>query len=258
MKPIKILHMYADVLDLYGDSGNMEILKYRCNMRGIPVICNQYRSGQPLPEFTDYDLIYIGGGADMEQRMLSMDLLRCGDRLRKAYEAGVFFLLICGGYQLMGKFYRDPDGNKLPGLGLFSYETTASRNRRKRCIGNIVVRTMITGKSLDVVGFENHGGQTQHISNPFGTVVYGNGNCFQSKYEGYHEKNVIATYLHGPLLSKNPDLADYILQYCMQRRSSPAMLLPSLDDTLEKLCHDCICKKLLGHVAQLQRPGRVV
>lgn len=125
MKPIKVLHMYADILDLYGDSGNMEILSYRCQMRQIPFVCDHYRLNDPVPNFSDYDLIYLGGGADMEQRMLSSDLLRCKDGLKKAYADGVFFLMICGGYQLMGKFYRDADGNELPGLGLFNYYTIA-------------------------------------------------------------------------------------------------------------------------------------
>ena len=116
MKPIKVLHMYADILDLYGDSGNMEILSYRCQMRQIPFVCDHYRLNDPVPNFSDYDLIYLGGGADMEQRMLSSDLLRCKDGLKKAHADGVFFLMICGGYQLMGKFYRDADGNELPGL----------------------------------------------------------------------------------------------------------------------------------------------
>ena len=151
MKPIKVLHMYADILDLYGDSGNMEILSYRCQMRQIPYVCDHYRLNDPVPNFSDYDLIYLGGGADMEQRMLSSDLLRCKDGLKKAHADGVFFLMICGGYQLMGKFYRDADGNELPGLGLFNYYTIAPHSRRKRCIGNIIIRTQLTGEPLEVV-----------------------------------------------------------------------------------------------------------
>ena len=151
MKPIKVLHMYADILDLYGDSGNMEILSYRCQMRQIPFVCDHYRLNDPVPNFSDYDLIYLGGGADMEQRMLSSDLLRCKDGLKKAHADGVFFLMICGGYQLMGKFYRDADGNELPGLGLFNYYTIAPHSRRKRCIGNIIIRTQLTGEPLEVV-----------------------------------------------------------------------------------------------------------
>lgn len=245
MKPIKVLHMYADILDLYGDSGNMEILSYRCQMRQIPFVCDHYRLNDPVPNFSDYDLIYLGGGADMEQRMLSSDLLRCKDGLKKAYADGVFFLMICGGYQLMGKFYRDADGNELPGLGLFNYYTIAPHSRRKRCIGNIIIRTQLTGEPLEVVGFENHGGQTHDVSSPFGTVLYGNGNQFQCQEEGYCEKTVIATYLHGPLLSKNPKLSDYILKTCLERKMGTAVQLPPLDDTLEQTCHDHLCERLL-------------
>ena len=212
---IKILHMYADMLDLYGDSGNMEILQYRCRMRGIPCEVDHYTRNMEVPDFSAYDLIYLGGGADLEQQILAEDLTRCKEGLRRAYADGVFFLMICGGYQLMGQYYRDADGGTLPGVGLFDYYTIAPKDRRKRCIGNIVVQTMLTGKPLEVIGFENHGGQTSGITTPFGTVRCGNGNCFQSASEGYCEKNVIATYLHGPLLSKNPELADYILTYCL-------------------------------------------
>lgn len=245
MKPLKILHMYADILDLYGDSGNMEVLQYRCQMRQIPCECHYYHRADPIPDFSAYDLIYLGGGADLEQRMLSADLLRCKHGLQKAYTEGVFFLMICGGYQLMGNFYRDADGNELPGLGLFDYYTIAPNSRKKRCIGNIIIQTTITGEPLEVVGFENHGGQTSGVSKPFGTVLFGNGNEFQGTEEGYCEKNVIATYLHGPLLSKNPKLSDHILHSCLQRHMGQPVVLQPLDDALETACHDILCTRLL-------------
>ena len=145
----------------------------------------------------------------------------------------------------MGNFYRDADGNELPGLGLFDYYTIAPNSRKKRCIGNIIVQTTITGEPLEVVGFENHGGQTSGVSKPFGTVLFGNGNEFQGTEEGYCEKNVIATYLHGPLLSKNPKLADHILRSCLQRHTKQPVVLQPLDDTLETACHDILCARLL-------------
>ena len=191
MKTLKILHMYADMLDLYGDSGNMEILGYRCRMRGIGCETDRYSVDSEIPDFSSYDLIYIGGGADLEQQHIAADLLRCRAGIEKAYKDGVFLFLICGGYQLMGKFYRDADGNDIPGLGLFDYHTIAPESRKKRCIGNIVIRTEITGKAVDIVGFENHGGQTVGVKTPFGNVLYGNGNCSKSESEGYFEKNVI-------------------------------------------------------------------
>lgn len=245
MKTIKILHMYADMLDLYGDSGNMEIMKYRCNMRGIGCEIDKYSVDSPMPDFSAYDLIYIGGGADLEQQHISADLLKCRDGIVKAYKNGTFLFLICGGYQLMGKYYRDADGNDIKGLGLFDYFTVAPNSRRKRCIGNIVVQTEITGKPVKVLGFENHGGQTQNVKTPFGKVLYGNGNCSKSEFEGYFEKNVIATYLHGPMLSKNPEISDYMIEYCINRSvDSPEKLVP-LDDKLEKECRKVMLDRLL-------------
>ncbi len=237
---MRVLHMYGDMLDLYGDSGNMEVLRYRCGKRGIKCQVDGYSLGGELPDLSKYDLIYIGGGADLEQQHISADLLRCKEAIKKAYEGGTFLFLICGGYQLMGKYYRDADGNEIPGLGLFDYYTVAPASRRKRCISNIVVRT----KFADVVGFENHGGQTQGVKTPLGEVLFGNGNCSKSQYEGYFEENVIATYMHGPCLSKNPELADYMIGYCLGRDGSPDPLA-QLDDTLEKKCRQVMLDRLL-------------
>lgn len=233
------------MLDLYGDSGNMEIVKYRCKMRDISCQIDYYSTNMEIPDFSSYDLIYIGGGADLEQQLLSADLQRCRDELKKAYNNGVFFLLICGGYQLMGKYYKDADGNKIPGLGLFDYYTIAPSSRKKRCIGNIVIKTMLTGKPVNVVGFENHGGQTSNVKSPFGEVMYGNGNMFQSDTEGFIEKNIIATYLHGPLLAKNPEITDYILQYCLNKKEGTSVMLTPLNDLLEIKCRDVMVSRLL-------------
>lgn len=244
MSKIKILHMYADMLDLYGDSGNMEILSYRCKMRGIECEIDKYSIDSEMPDFKSYDLIYIGGGADLEQQHISEDLQKRKEGIESAYKNGTFLFLICGGYQLMGKFYRDADGNDIPGLGLFSYYTVAEPNRRKRCIGNIAVRTNITGKPVDIVGFENHGGQTHGVKTPVGDVLYGHGNRTKSAHEGYFEKNVIATYMHGPCLAKNPEISDYIIGYCLNRNSANEMLVP-LDDTLEKKCRQVMIDRLI-------------
>ncbi len=245
MKTIKILHMYADMLDLYGDSGNMEIISFRCKKRGIGCQIDTYSIDSEMPDFTSYDLIYIGGGADLEQQHISADLMKCREGIVNAYKNGTFLFLICGGYQLMGQYYRDADGNDIKGLGLFDYFTVAPNSRRKRCIGNIVVETKITGKPVKVVGFENHGGQTQGIKAPFGKVLFGNGNCSKSEAEGYCEKNVIATYLHGPCLSKNPEISDYMIEYCVNRGESEHITIEALDDTLEKQCRQIMLDRLL-------------
>ena len=245
MKTIKILHMYADMLDLYGDSGNMEVMAFRCKKRGIDCQIDKYSIDSEMPDFSSYDLIYIGGGADLEQQHISADLLKCRDGIVKAYKNGTLLFLICGGYQLMGKYYRDADGNDIKGLGLFDYFTVAPNSRRKRCIGNIVIETKLTGKPVKVVGFENHGGQTQGVKTPFGKVLFGNGNCSKSEAEGYCEKNVIATYLHGPCLSKNPEISDYMIEYCINRGESENIALEALDDTLEKECRQVMLDRLL-------------
>lgn len=245
MKTLKILHMYADMLDLYGDSGNMEILSYRSSVRGIKCEIDKYSVDSDMPDFSSYDLIYIGGGADLEQQHISADLLKCKEGIFKAYNEGVFLFLICGGYQLMGKYYRDADGNEIAGLGLFDYYTIAPTSRKKRCIGNIVIQTDITGEPVKVVGFENHGGQTQDVKTPFGKVLYGNGNCCASGAEGYFEKNVIATYLHGPCLAKNPEISDYMINYCINRGEDVPVELAPLDDKLEKDCRNVMLERLL-------------
>ena len=245
MKTLKILHMYADMLDLYGDGGNMEIMKYRCKKRGIECIVDKYSIDSEMPDFSAYDLIYIGGGADLEQQHISADLMKCREGIVKAYNEGTFLFLICGGYQLMGRYYRDADGNEIEGLGLFDYYTVAPSSRKLRCIGNIVIKAEIGGRSVKVVGFENHGGQTQGVKTPFGKVLYGNGNCAKSKYEGYFEKNVIATYLHGPCLSKNPEVADYMISYCVNRGEAEPVKLSVLDDELEKQCRKVMLDRLL-------------
>ena len=245
MKTINILHMYADMLDLYGDSGNMEIISYRCRMRGIECEIDKYSIDSEMPDFSAYDLIYIGGGADLEQQHISADLLKCREGIVKAYKNGTFLFLICGGYQLMGKYYRDADGNEIKGLGLFDYFTVAPNSRRKRCIGNIVIETEITGKPVKVVGFENHGGQTQGVKTPFGKVLYGNGNCSKSEAECYREKNVIATYLHGPGFAKNPQIYDHMIEYWINRGESEQISRAPLDDKLENDCRKVMVHRLL-------------
>lgn len=246
MSKIRILHMYADMLDLYGDSGNMEIISYRCKTRGIECIIDKYSVDSEKPDFSSYDLIYIGGGADLEQEHISADLQKCRDGIDNAHKNGTFLFLICGGYQLMGKYYRNADGNEIPGLGIFDYYTVAEPNRRKRCIGNIVVRTEFTGETVDIVGFENHGGQTKGVKTPLGNVMFGHGNCTKSSHEGYFEKNVIATYMHGPCLSKNPEISDYIIEYCVNRNSDAPVKLDRLDDALELKCRDIMKERLLN------------
>ena len=145
----------------------------------------------------------------------------------------------------MGQYYKDSNGKKIPGLGLLDYYTVASTNKRERCIGNIVVETTLGDEKYKVIGFENHGGQTTNVTSPFGKVLAGNGNEFASSIEGYTEKNVTATYLHGPLLSKNPKLADHIISYCMTRKTGSAYTPAPINDKLEDECRKVLLERLL-------------
>ena len=186
------------------------------------------------------------GGADNEQSILSQDLIKYKENIKEAINNGVFFLLICGAYQLFGKYYKGVEGNIIPGLEIFDYYTEASNDRKKRCIGNIVIETSLAGCQTKIIGFENHGGQTYNISNPFGKVLFGNGNKFSDKFEGFFIKNVIATYLHGPLLSKNPELTDYIIKYCLDRKYNENITLEPLDDNFENLCRKQLLDRFLN------------
>ena len=235
-KELKILYLYPDILELYGDFGNIQVLSYRLEQRGIKATIVPYSIGDIEPNFNDYDLVFAGGGADQEQSILANDLIKYKENIKTAIENGVFFLLICGAYQLFGKYYKGVEGNIIPGLEIFDYYTEAIEDRKKRCIGNIVINTNLDGKDTKIIGFENHGGQTFNVDTPFGDVLFGNGNKFGDFKEGFSKKNVIATYLHGPLLSKNPELADDIIKYCMERKYKENIILQTLDDEFESKC----------------------
>lgn len=247
MKELNILYLYPDILELYGDFGNIQVLKYRLEKRGIKVNITPYSIGDNAPDFTEFDLVFSGGGADQEQGILSEDLIKYKDNIKKAINNGVFFLLICGSYQLFGNYYKDADGNIIPGLEIFDYYTEAIEDRQKRCIGNIVINANLNGKETKIIGFENHGGQTFNINTPFGNVLYGNGNKFGDTNEGFMKNNVIATYLHGPLLSKNPELADFIIKYCLDRKYNVNVNLEPLNDNFESKCREQLLNRFLSN-----------
>lgn len=255
-KSIKILYLYPDMLELYGDYGNIQVLKYRIESRGYKAIIDRYSIGNAAPNFNDYDIVFAGGGADNEQSILAEDLVKYKDNIKEAVNNGVFFLLICGAYQLFGKYYKGVEGNIIPGLEVFDYYTVANPDRKKRCIGNIVIDANLINSNNDtdssdsniktkVIGFENHGGQTFDISNSFGNVLFGNGNKFGDSEEGFFENNVIATYLHGPLLSKNPELCDFIIKYCLNRKYNENIELEPLNDEFENLCRKQLLNRFL-------------
>lgn len=240
---LHICWMYHDLMDLYGDRGNIQVLKIRCQKRGIECIVDTCTLHEEK-DLSQYDLIFIGGGADREQSLLVNDLLSRKENLQQAMEENTFILLICGGYQLFGKYYLDGDGHQMEGLNFFDYYTeTASRD--VRCIGNIVLEVELDGEKFTAVGFENHGGQTKNVTFPLGKVLSGQGNSFGCGYEGFYHENVLGTYMHGPLLPKNPKLADFVIKKALSKRYGE-VVLEKLDDLLENQAREVMEKRILN------------
>lgn len=238
---LRIVWMYHNLMDLYGDKGNAEVLRVRAQKRGIDVTLDRVTLHDTC-DISSYDLFLMGGGADHEQGLIYEDLLSRRASIAKAMDEKTAFLLICGGYQLFGKYYKDQDGKVIDGLGFFDYYTEAT-DRDHRCIGNIAVETTMDGETFPVVGFENHGGQTKGVSSPFGKVLSGNGNTFQDSFEGFMTDTVLATYMHGPLLPKNPKVADAVLLRALRKRHPDAVLAP-LDDTLEDHARNIMLERM--------------
>lgn len=230
-----ICHLYPDLMNLYGDRGNISVLVKRAQWRGISVEVIPVSIDDAIPN--KVDIFFMGGGQDREQRLLAPDLVfKKGDILRKLAEDGVVFLGICGGYQLFGNYYKPKDIPKLDGIGILDVYTEAGD---KRFIGNILVKSKVEGcKDLTLVGFENHSGRTYLGKNakPLGEVLKGYGNNGVDKTEGAWQRNVFGTYLHGPLLPKNPWFADLLIEKALSHKYG-TVKLPPLDDTLELNAH---------------------
>lgn len=227
---LTVCHLYPDLLNLYGDRGNVLAFVARCRWRGIPVRVLEVGLGDPV-DFGEVDFVFLGGGSDREQDIMARDLLARRDDLAAAVEEGLVVLAICGGYQLLGRYYRAADGTLIPGLGLLDFHTRAGK---KRLIGNVAVEVDLDGWQVTLCGFENHAGRT-YLGDlaPLGRVLVGHGNNGEDGTEGARYKNVFCSYLHGPLLPKNPALTDHLIRLALRRRGLPEELEP-LDDTLER------------------------
>ncbi len=234
--------MYPELLNLYGDQGNITAITRRCQWRDIdfeiyPMGINDHVN------FTDIDLVFLGGGSDREQNLIASDLIKRQKSLMDAIEDNLTLLAICGGYQLLGKYYRTLEGKIIPGLELLDLYTIAGQNR---LIGDVAIEVELGGKKHKVTGFENHSGRT-YLGNikPLGKVLSGHGNNGEDYLEGVLYKNVVGTYLHGPLLPKNPFLTDYLITRALEKRY-PQVKLKPLDDSLEKMAGEVILNRLLG------------
>jgi CobQ-like glutamine amidotransferase family enzyme len=230
-------HLYPEYLNIYADRGNIAVLSRRAAARGHGLRVEPLTVGTPL-EPGAHDLLYIGGGQDREQGMIAPDLEARGEAIRAAVADGVAVLAVCGGYQLLGRGYRDRDGAWLAGAGLFPLETVAGETRM---IGDVLLEsTLDESPGTTIAGFENHAGRTLLDTGalPLGRVVAGYGNDGSSGFEGCRVGRAIGTYLHGPLLPRNPWLADLVLSWSIAHatRSEPEPLAP-LGDELERQAH---------------------
>ncbi len=240
---LNICHLYPDILNLYGDRGNIITMKRRLEDRGIKVNIDECSIGQPL-NADKYDIFFIGGGQDFEQEVLLRDLASGkAQDIRTAVEEEKTFLAICGGYQMLGEYYKTWDGVQLDFIGAIGVHTIGAK---ERMIGNYMFRTTPESGDTVVVGFENHSGKT-YLSEqvaPLGMMLSGNGNNGEDKTEGARYKNVFGTYSHGSLLPKNPVLCDFILQTALNHRYDGAEPLAPLDDTLELNAHRYMQERL--------------
>jgi lipid II isoglutaminyl synthase (glutamine-hydrolysing) len=229
---IRVGHLYPDYLNIYADRGNIAVLTVRAAARGHELEVLGIGPGDDVPG--GVDLFYVGGGQDREQALVAHDLAGKREALHAAVADGAAFLAVCGGYQLLGRFYRDRAGAELPGIGLLPLHTVAGE---RRMIGDVLLDCAWAGHTL--AGFENHAGRT-HLdagAEPLGAVLHGFGNDGSSGFEGCRAGRVYGTYLHGPLLPRNPWFADLLLADALAHATGDQVELAPLDDALEDSAH---------------------
>jgi CobQ-like glutamine amidotransferase family enzyme len=235
---IRVGHLYPDYLNIYADRGNIAVLARRAEWRGHRLEVEAVGMGEPLRPDA-YDVLYVGGGQDREQLLVAEDVAAKAEELREAADGGVAMLAVCGGYQLLGRGYRGFHGEDMPGAGILPLETVAGD---RRMIGDVLLECELEpGEKRTLAGFENHAGRT-HLdpgAEPLGRVVAGFGNDGESGFEGCRAGSVIGTYLHGPLLPRNPWLADWLLAQALAHRtgSTEAPGFEPLPDELEAEAH---------------------
>ncbi|MEK7096865.1 MAG: glutamine amidotransferase [Patescibacteria group bacterium] len=242
---INIGWLYPDLMNTYGDRGNIITLSYRLNKMGIKPIVNKISINEPGELISKMDLIFMGGAQDKQQEIVNQDLKSKGSFLKKAINDGVPGLYVCGAYQFLGKYYKEANGNIIDGIGTFDIYTESPGLNVPRCIGNIVIESKLFPKTK-LVGFENHGGRTYlgDKNLTFANVIRGYGNNGEDKTEGLYYKNSFGTYLHGPILPKNPELADYLIEKAVQRKYGKDVKLKKVDNKWENKAREFVINKL--------------
>src|SRR5438105_2333706 len=243
MSRLRLIHLYPDLMSVYGDRGNVLTLVRRAEWRGIEVQLIELSVGDRLvPD--EADLIFFGGGQDREQEVVSPDFLRQkAAAVREAVDEGAALLSVCGGYQLLGQSYTTVDGQELPGAGLFDVRSVPGPRRH---IGNVLIDTHLDGQRRTLVGFENHSGRTYLGPGvqPLGKTIVGAGNNGEDGTEGSVYRGAIGCYLHGSLLPKNPWLADRLLAIALRHRLGEPTNLEPLDDRLEEEAHQAVAARI--------------
>jgi lipid II isoglutaminyl synthase (glutamine-hydrolysing) len=243
-KTLTLYHFFPDKLNLYADRGNVLCLAKRCQWRDIELVVKEIRSTDGLT-LDDMDLFLIGGGSDREQSLVTRELKKIKDILKEKIENGIPGLMICGGYQFLGEQYFDTTGRELECLGILNFYTVA---KQPRLIGNVLIRSPLFG---EIVGFENHAGRTYHPYPTLGKVEKGSGNNDLDGEEGLLYKNIIGTYLHGPILPKNPHIADFLIQKALEYRYDKEPVLDwmvPLDDRLEYMAMKQVWERVQGRI----------
>lgn len=248
---LTIAWLYPDLMNTYGDRGNIITLTRRCEWRGIDIIIKQIVLDTPVQELQSCDLIFMGGAQDRQQKIVAYDLRKKAGTISDMVEYGIPGLYICGAFQFLGNYYKEADGSMIEGLRIFDLHTINQGFHVKRLIGNVVVesdkRYLYNPEfSKYMVGFENHGGRTYLGKGvkPMGRVVSGFGNNGVDGTEGAVYKNSFGSYLHGPILPKNPHFTDYLIARALEIKYKEKIQLTSLDDSMEKQAHIFIAKRL--------------
>jgi lipid II isoglutaminyl synthase (glutamine-hydrolysing) len=247
-KPLRIAHLYPSLLNVAGDGGNLIALQRRAEWRGIPVEVVAVEKGQ-TPDFRKFDIVLFHGGQDVEMAVAAEDFAHKAPSLRRAVDEGVLVFAVCAGLQLLGHRYISNAGEEMVGAGILDLET---RGGPQRFMQHAACEVTIGGVTETVVGFENHSGLTElgPGAEAFGRVVAGAGNNGKDGLEGARTGSVFATYLHGPVLPKNPWLTDQLLRMAVGRAEGVApaeVALAPLNDELEQRAHDLALSKAMAN-----------
>lgn len=245
-KSLTIGWLYPELMSTYGDRGNVIVLSERARLRGIHVELKRISIEESSKELKDCDIIFMGGAQDTQQEIVNEDLLKNkGKYLIEAIEKEIPSLFICGAYQFLGKYYKAADGTIIQGLGAFDLYTENPGSAFPRLIGNLIVKSIDPSLGQFLVGFENHGGRTFLADKNLllAKVVKGYGNNGKDGTEGIYYKNSVGTYMHGPILPKNPELADNILRQALRVKYKKEIEFRTTDDTLEQKARAYIVKR---------------